>query len=84
MKITRSAKEVSRYDIIEEKANYGCRDKCPCCGKEKTGLGFGGTCKTWAASTGFLGFGKTKHMRVDCYSCRDCGAKWESDPYEYC
>lgn len=51
----------------------------------------GGTCTTWyGRKDKFMHFSfkklipqKLKHWKVSYFSCETCGAKWESDPYEY-
>ena len=89
LKIIESDKMAFRKRSDKERANAGCH-KCPCCGEEKTfaqyisegvfdkGLSGAGVCRTWAE-----GFIRIKHMKCDCYYCKTCGARWESDPYQY-
>lgn len=76
MKITKHADEVSKKRRYKEEANKGCYT-CPCCGTPYERLF--GTCKNWAESKGLF---KTRNMRIDCYTCDECGAEWESEPYE--
>lgn len=69
-------------------ANAGCK-VCSCCGETKSEMEyfkegiynkgvFGGLiCKQWTE-----GLFRTRHMRIDCYSCSTCGAQWESEAYE--
>ena len=76
MKITKTSDRASFLQMAEQNANKGC-DKCPCCGKLYSGIP---PVKTWCEGV-FLK--KLKHMKVICYSCSSCGAKWEIDPYEW-
>ena len=88
MKITRSGEKAEFFRQNKAKANAGC-NVCPCCGETKSVMEYfsygitnsgisSGTHKCWCE-----GFFRIKHMKVDCYSCKTCGAKWESEPYEY-
>ena len=74
MIITKTGERVEILRAQKERANAGC-DVCPHCNTPHTGLM---AQKTWAK-----GLFRIKHMRQDCYSCRNCGCQWESDPYEY-
>lgn len=76
MKIIKTSERASFLKMAKQNANIGC-DKCPCCGEAYHGLA---PIKTWME--GGL-FRTAKYMKVDCYTCRSCGAEWESDPYEY-
>lgn len=84
MRITRTSDRAKFLETVKQNANIGC-DKCPCCGETKSSMEYysnkgivSGISKTW-----FKGFFKVKSMRCDCYSCLTCGAKWESEPYEW-
>lgn len=88
MKITKTADEVKLSRARIKSANAGC-DVCPCCGETKSSMEHfrsgelskgivSGLSRTWVT-----GFFKIKHMKCDCYMCLTCGAKWESDPYEW-
>lgn len=56
----------------------------------KDWYGIDSICKTWyGRNDEFEPFSfkklipqKWKHWKVVCFSCKTCGAKWESDPYE--
>lgn len=88
MKITKTNKTFAAAEARKTAANMGCHI-CPCCGETKStwdyvrkgiynkGLSMGGMCKEWCE-----GIFATRYMRIDCYSCKTCGATWESDPYE--
>ena len=88
MKITRTSQAALSAQQRSQLANAGCK-VCPCCGETKSEMEyfkegiynkgvFGGLiCKQWAE-----GLFRTRHMRIDCYSCSTCGAQWESEAYE--
>lgn len=87
MKITKTSNEAKTLEDRKALANIGCYT-CPCCGETKLSIEYFaegvlhkglivGICRTWAK-----GLFKFRYMRVDCYYCDTCGAKWESDPYE--
>lgn len=78
MKIIKTQEQANKLKIGKEIANRGC-NVCPCCGEKYGSKGLRiPTCRTWCT-----GFFKTKHYKVDTYSCDSCGAVWESEPYEY-
>lgn len=88
MKITRTSQAALSAQQRSQLANAGCK-VCPCCGETKSEMEyfkegiynkgvFGGLiCKQWTE-----GLFRTRHMRIDCYSCSTCGAQWESEAYE--
>lgn len=92
MKITHSG---DRHKVVmanKAVANAGC-GVCPTCGETHTAVHYihkgilnmgilSGMCRTWCEIKWF-GFGKDRHMKVDCYHCLTCGCRWESEPYEY-
>lgn len=49
-------------------------DVCPCCGNNRMITNY---CRNYAK-----GFFKTKVYQIDVFYCHDCGAEWESEPYE--
>lgn len=75
MKITKSGETIDILKARKSNANIGC-EVCPNCGE--VSIFHGGLCKTWAE-----GLFKMKSMKIDCYSCMECGCQWESEPYEY-
>ena len=77
MKIIKTKEQADALKLNKEKANEGC-DRCPCCGKAYYGFTVSKLCKTWCT-----GFFKTRHYKIDVYTCSSCGAVWESEPYEY-
>lgn len=88
MRITKTSDRVAAFNNAKRVANIGC-DTCPCCGETKQSIDYfiagefnkgivSGIQKTWAQ-----GFFKMKSMKCDCYNCLTCGAKWESEPYEW-
>lgn len=88
MRITKTSDEASYLKNVGLIANIGCH-KCPCCGEARDSIEYvlkgilnmgiaRGLQKTWAE-----GFWGTRSMKCDCYSCRTCGAQWESEPYEW-
>lgn len=88
MKITKGADILLKEKLNKERASIGC-NKCPICGETrkhmeaitKTGKSEGILSATY--STFSKGLFRTKYFRVDHYTCLSCGAKWDSDPYEY-
>ena len=80
MDITKTSDRASFLKMVKQNANKGC-DKCPYCGEPYKMPSL--ISKEWYESSGLLGLGRSKHMKVECYSCRSCGAEWESDPYEW-
>lgn len=50
-----------------------------------------GICRTWygkldeenSSIFSILNSHRNKHWKVECFTCYTCGAKWESEPYEY-
>lgn len=87
MKITKTSKNETLKNARRIRANMGCY-VCPCCGETKSALEyidediydkgiFSGVSKEWSR-----GIFQLRNMRIDCYSCRTCGAQWESDAYE--
>lgn len=88
MKITRTSQAALSAQQRSQLANAGCK-VCPCCGETKSEMEYfkegiynkgvlgGLICKQWAE-----GLFRTRHMRIDCYSCSTCGAQWESEAYE--
>lgn len=88
MRITRTSDRVTALNNAKRVANMGC-DKCPCCGETKRSVDYfihgefnkgivDGLQRSWVQ-----GFFNMKSMKCDCYSCLTCGAKWESEPYEW-
>lgn len=75
MKITQTPQRAYLLQIMRAQANEGCY-ACPYCGTDDSTY-IVHTCKTWAK-----GLIKIRHMKVDCYRCKVCGAEWESDAYE--
>lgn len=69
MRITRTDKEYQEMKAIQDAANEGCR-VCPCC---KSGLY---TSMVYRTQVGIL-----YTYRIDLYTCPNCGAEWESEPY---
>lgn len=69
MKITLTAEQAASFKDVRERANKGCR-VCPCC---KSGLY---TSMVYRTQTRIF-----YSYQVDLYSCPNCGAKWESEPY---
>ncbi len=80
MKITKSINEIETLKSNYKIANKGCK-KCPNCGHKNKFPSM--ISKTWFEGTGFLGFGKGKSMKINCYMCDKCGTEWESDAYQY-
>ena len=76
MKITKTSDRASFLKMAKQNAIKGC-NKCPCCGEAHNGFT---PVKSWVEG-GF--FKKEKHLEVKCYTCRSCGAEWESEPYEW-
>lgn len=76
MKITKTPQMVSIRRRNEIEANNGCYN-CPCCG-EYVGNRLH-MARTWTD----IGLFRFKNMKVDVYSCDECGCEWESDEYEY-
>ncbi len=75
MKITKTNKEVSNYQQEKAKANAGC-DVCPCCGTTNI--------QPYMLPIHVVEerFWKSRAYTVDCYKCDNCGAEWQSDPYD--
>lgn len=38
------------------------------------------SCTTWAKGGLFT---RTKHYKIKHYICHSCGAKWDSEPFQY-
>ena len=74
MRITKTRDQVNNFERNEAIANFGC-NTCPCCGNPVWG--------SLVSRSWIEGFFRTRHMKVNCYTCDSCGAQWESDPYEY-
>lgn len=74
MKIIRTAEDVRAKSDAREKANEGC-GVCPCCGNavERPRYNY-----LQVMPTGRF---RTATMQIDNYSCPECGAEWESEPY---
>ena len=69
MRITCTNKEYQEMKAARDAANEGCR-VCPCC---KSGLYNSLVYRTQT---------RMFHTyRIDLYSCPNCGAEWESEPY---
>lgn len=85
MKIVKLLDEYDMKKYYEEKAKRKC-DVCPCCGNEydlpsSKELGIKGIIPM-AVRYETKGFFKTKVYEISCYWCNECGARWESEPYE--
>lgn len=85
MKITKSPNEYDIKKYYEEKAKKEC-DVCPYCGNKYDHpsckeLGIKGIIPM-AVRYVTKGFFKMKTYEISCYWCNECGARWESDPYE--
>lgn len=73
MKITKTSDEALLKRMEYLRATQGC-NVCPCCGSDRMITNY---CRNYAK-----GFFKTKVYQIDVYHCNDCGAEWESEPYE--
>ena len=71
MKIIKSKEEVEIFKLEKDEANKGC-DKCPCCGAETY---------TSIETLQTKGLFRLTIYTISKYSCRFCGAEWESEPY---
>lgn len=76
MKIIRTKEQADALKLSKEKANEGC-DRCPCCGKAYYGF-----VVSKLYNTRWGDFLKTRHYKIDVYTCSSCGAIWKSEPYE--
>lgn len=73
MKVTKTS-DMSLLKTIEYLiATQGC-DACPCCGNNRMITNY---CRNYAK-----GLFKTKVYQINVFHCNDCGAEWESEPYE--
>lgn len=80
-----------KFKELENIASVDC-DICPICGEDKnfylskpgdpTSLqGISQmSCTTWAKGGLFC---RTKHYKIKHYICHTCGAKWDSEPFQY-
>ena len=59
-----------------ELAHQGC-DKCPCCGKPNPKYPDNQQRFTYKQNHGIM----TTYGKIDCYFCKECGSKWESEPF---
>lgn len=88
MKITRTKQQIDAAKMRKEIANNGC-DVCPCCGETKSIRDYMDKrifFKGIKHSTPYCidkGFIRIKQFYIDRYECLTCGAKWESEPYEW-
>lgn len=73
MKITKTSDEALLKRMEYLRATQGC-NVCPCCGSDRMITNY---CRNYAK-----GFFKTKVYQIDVFHCNDCGAEWESEPYE--
>ena len=73
MKIIKTSDEALLKRIEYLRATQGC-NVCPCCGSDRMITNY---CRNYAK-----GFFKTKVYQIDVFHCNDCGAEWESEPYE--
>lgn len=88
MKITKTSQEVNIFLAQRELANIGC-ETCPCCGENistwdaiKNNLYPHRGITSIAVRRPVKGsWFSTEYKTVDVYSCRRCGAEWESDLY---
>ena len=90
MRITKTSTQVSASKRRREIANIGC-NKCPCCGEtmsiaEAIKKGYGlkrGISSISMSRPVSKGLFSNEYKTVDIYSCRKCGAEWESEPYDW-
>ncbi len=87
MKITKTAQEANIFLARRKLANIGCKT-CPCCGESmslleaiKNDLPHRGISSITVSRPVKGSWFSTEYKSVDVYSCRRCGAEWESDPY---
>ena len=88
MKITKGADKLAQEKLNKERASIGC-NKCPVCGETRKFMDAltkdkkpGGILNA-TYSTFSKGIFKSRSFRIDHYSCQTCGARWDSEPYEY-
>lgn len=88
MKITRTSKEYKTKIQLKEEALRGC-DVCPCCGSKNVHR-YDVDCLYGIKKNDgtisqllFLIPKINKWYVVEKFLCKDCGAEWQSDPYEY-
>ena len=85
MKITKLPDKYDMNKYYEEQAKRGC-DVCPYCGNEYNSSFFKECGKKgiipMASKYITKGFFRMKTYKISYYWCNECGAKWESDPYE--
>lgn len=88
MKIIKTAQEVNSFRTQRELANIGCKT-CPCCGESMSTWeaiendlyphrGISSVAVTRIIKGSWFSM---EYKNVDVYSCRRCGAEWESEPY---
>ena len=88
MKIIKTAEQVSAYNKQKEIATRGC-NVCPCCHETmsfgeavREGYGFSrGISSIFVQRLVDKGWFSSEYQTVTIYSCKRCGAEWESDPY---
>lgn len=84
MRITKTSEQAAARLRQRRQANRGC-NVCPCCGENKPTTSYslfenkGILSGLQKHGTGFFSQG----MVWDLYSCKTCGAEWESAPYPY-
>lgn len=75
MKILKISDKPTDTQIERSNANKGCF-VCPCCGNSNV--------KHYldpiVYKKGFLFW--EKRYRFDCYTCQECNARWQSEPFE--
>lgn len=75
MKILKISDKPTVMQKERTEANKGC-DICPCCGNEDI--------KQYLDPVTYKkGFWFWKRFyRIDCYTCQECNARWQSEPFE--
>lgn len=84
MRIIRTNKNAAAATLNRQRANAGC-NICPCCGETHSSLEYmqKGIMDSGIVS-GFLRriyYGPFGAKYADVYSCKTCGAEWESEKY---